>query len=120
MVVSERAIIRHARTMLQQLAQRMALAGKRRIEREPSGIDEHERGGSEHGFVKLHHGTGVSATSPTATDPSTTAAITTSTSVRFALSVSGILPLCGRYSANAREKGRACDRAAFTPGAPVL
>ena len=50
MVVSECAIIRHARTMLQQLAQRVALAGKRRIEREPSGIDEHERGGSEHGF----------------------------------------------------------------------
>ena len=36
--------------MLQQLTQRIALAGKRRIECEPSGIDEHERGGSEHGF----------------------------------------------------------------------
>ena len=50
MIVGECAIIRYARTMLQQLAQRIALAGKRRIEREPSDIDEHERGGSKHGF----------------------------------------------------------------------
>src|SRR3954466_11805372 len=112
MVGGERAIVRHARTVLQQLAQRVALAGTRRIEREPSGIDEHERGGSEHRLVKLHHGTGVSATSPTVPVPSTTAAISTSTSGRFALSVWGILPLCGRYSANAREKGRPSDRAA--------
>jgi hypothetical protein len=50
MIGVEGPVIGHARTMLQQLAQRIASAGKRRVEREPSGIDEHERGGSKHGL----------------------------------------------------------------------
>jgi hypothetical protein len=50
MIGVERPVIGNARTMLQQLAQRVTPAGKRRVQREPSGIDEHERGGSEHGF----------------------------------------------------------------------
>jgi hypothetical protein len=50
MVGGERTVIRHAGTMLQELAQRMAPARKRGVEREPPGIDENERGGSKHGL----------------------------------------------------------------------